>query len=95
MTQWGTVLQRHSSEDLACASTAPLEGAEVGPPGSDQQEPVRCLQTCQGWCESLSLLGIREMGWAEGGLVYENGLFCLFSHVSWWGDGLTKLLSLR
>lgn len=48
------------------------------PPGSDQQEPVRWLQTCQGWHETLSLLGIREMGCAEGGQYMKMVFFVYF-----------------
>lgn len=52
------------------------------PPGSNQRETARHLQTCQGWCETLPSLGIRGMGMGRGGPVCEKNLFCSFAHVS-------------
>jgi len=49
------------------AAMAPRRQQSLEPPGSNQWETGKCLQTCQGWRETLPSLGIGATGRAEGG----------------------------
>lgn len=63
MQPWGpdpACASLHVSLRLLCREQS------LGSSGSKQQKTIRCFQTCQGWCESLPLLGIREMVMCRG-----------------------------
>lgn len=63
MQPWGpdpACASLHVSSQLLCREQS------LGSSGSKQQKTTRCFQTCQGWCESLPLLGIREMVMSRG-----------------------------